>query len=132
MRKLIYAVMLVLTFAVMGCGSDTEKEKNAAALFAKGYYERLIEGNYDGYVDALNYPDSLPPGYRRQLVLNAKAFAEQQKALNGGWVAVEVADCQLDRLSPTALVTLRMCYADSTREDVVVPMVEREGRWYIR
>ncbi|MDD7319128.1 MAG: hypothetical protein SOZ80_02290 [Prevotella sp.] len=132
MRRLIYAVMLVSVLAATGCGNDAEKEKKAVALFAKGYYERLIEGNYEGYVDALNYPDSLPDGYRRQLVLNAKAFAEQQKGLNGGWVAVEIAGCRLDSLSPTALVTLRMCYADSTRESVVVPMVERGGRWYIR
>ncbi|RRD02289.1 hypothetical protein [Prevotella sp. OH937_COT-195] len=132
MRKLIYVVMLAVAVAVTGCGNDAEKEKNAATVFAKGYYERLIEGNYDGYVDALNYPDSLPPTYRRQLVQNARMFAEKQKKLNGGWVAVKISGCRLDSLLPTAEVILQMCYADSTCENVVVPMIERDGRWYIR
>ena len=132
MRRLIYVVMLLATVIVVGCGRKAGNDKNAAAMFAKGYYERLIEGNYEGYVDALNYPDSVPPSYRSQLVLNAKLFAEKQKKLHGGWVAVEIADCVVDNQTSTAQAILSLCYADSTRENVVVPMVERDGRWYIR
>ena len=132
MRRLIYAVMLVAMVAIVGCSKKEVKDNKAAATFAKGYYERLIEGNYEGYVDALNYPDSIPSGYRSQLVLNAKLFAEKQKGLHGGWVAVEIADCDVDDASSTAQVILNLCYADSTREKVVVPMVERGGSWYIR
>ena len=132
MRKLFFAVAAATAAAIMGCGGDAGKEKEAAALFAKGYYERLIEGNYEGYVDAHNKPDSQPPHYRRLPERNARHYAERQKSLNGGWVGVRIVGCRLDSLSPTAEVILQMCYADSTCEDVVVPMVERGGRWYIR
>ena len=132
MRRLIYALMFVAFVAVAACSKKTGGDNNAAAYFAKGYYERLIEGNYEGYVDALNYPDSIPPTYRSQLVLNAKLFTEKQKSIHGGWVGVEIAGCIKDSLLPTAQAILSLCYADSTREKVVVPMVERDGRWYIR
>ena len=132
MRRLIYALMLVAVVAIVACGKKTGGDNKAAAYFAKGYYERLIEGNYEGYVDALNYPDSIPSSYRSQLVLNAKLFTEKQKSIHGGWVGVEIAGCIIDSLSPTAQAILNLCYADSTREKVVVPMVERDGRWYIR
>lgn len=132
MRRLIYALMLVAVVAIVACSKKTGGDNKAAAFFAKGYYERLIEGNYEGYVDALNYPDSIPPSYRNQLVLNAKLFTEKQKSIHGGWVGVEIADCVIDSSSPTAQAILNLCYADSTREKVVVPMVERDGRWYIR
>ena len=132
MRRLIYALMLVAVVAIVACSKKTGGDNKAAAYFAKGYYERLIEGNYEGYVDALNYPDSIPSSYRRQLVLNAKLFTEKQKSIHGGWVGVEIAGCVIDSLSPTAQAILNLCYADSTREKVVVPMVERDGRWYIR
>lgn len=132
MRRLIYALMLVAVVAIVACSKKTGGDNKAAAYFAKGYYERLIEGNYEGYVDALNYPDSIPSSYRRQLVLNAKLFTEKQKNIHGGWVGVEIAGCVIDSLSPTAQAILNLCYADSTREKVVVPMVERDGRWYIR
>ena len=132
MRRLIYALMLVAVVAIVACSKKTGGDNKAAAYFAKGYYERLIEGNYEGYVDALNYPDSIPPSYRSQLVLNAKLFTEKQKGIHGGWVGVEIAGCVIDSLSPTAQAILNLCYADSTREKVVVPMVERDGRWYIR
>lgn len=124
--------MLVAMVAIAGCSKREVNGNMAAATFAKGYYERLIEGNYEGYVDALNYPDSIPSGYRQQLVLNARLFAEKQKSLHGGWVAVDIAGCDVDSLSSTAQAVLYLCYADSTREKVVVPMVERSGRWYIR
>ncbi len=132
MRRLIYALMLVAVVAIVACSKKTGGDNKAAAYFAKGYYERLIEGNYEGYVDALNYPDSIPSSYRRQLVLNAKLFTEKQKSIHGGWIGVEIAGCVIDSLSPTAQAILNLCYADSTREKVVVPMVERDGRWYIR
>ena len=132
MRRLIYALMFVAVVAIVACGKKTGGDNKAAAYFAKGYYERLIEGNYEGYVDALNYPDSIPSSYRSQLVLNAKLFTEKQKSIHGGWVGVEIAGCVIDSLSPTAQAILNLCYADSTREKVVVPMVERDGRWYIR
>ena len=132
MRRLIYALMLVAVVAIVACSKKTGGDNKAAAYFAKGYYERLIEGNYEGYVDALNYPDSIPSSYRRQLVLNAKLFTDKQKSIHGGWVGVEIAGCVIDSLSPTAQAILNLCYADSTREKVVVPMVERDGRWYIR
>ena len=132
MRRLIYALMFVAVVAIVACSKKTGGDNKAAAYFAKGYYERLIEGNYEGYVDALNYPDSIPSSYRRQLVLNAKLFTEKQKSIHGGWVGVEIAGCVIDSLSPTAQAILNLCYADCTREKVVVPMVERDGRWYIR
>ena len=132
MRRLIYALMFVAVVAIVACSKKTGGDTKAAAYFAKGYYERLIEGNYEGYVDALNYPDSIPSSYRSQLVLNAKLFTEKQKSIHGGWVGVEIAGCVIDSLSPTAQAILNLCYADSTREKVVVPMVERDGRWYIR
>ncbi len=132
MRRLIYALVLVAVVAIVACSKKTGGDNKAAAYFAKGYYERLIEGNYEGYVDALNYPDSIPSSYRRQLVLNAKLFTDKQKSIHGGWVGVEIAGCVIDSLSPTAQAILNLCYADSTREKVVVPMVERDGRWYIR
>ena len=132
MRRLIYALMLVAVATIVACSKKTGGDNKAAAYFAKGYYERLIEGNYEGYVDALNYPDSIPSSYRSQLVLNAKLFTEKQKSIHGGWVGVEIAGCVIDSLSPTAQAILNLCYADSTREKVVVPMVERDGRWYIR
>lgn len=132
MRRLIYATMLVAMVAIAGCSKREVNGNMAAATFAKGYYERLIEGNYEGYVDALNYPDSIPSGYRQQLVLNARLFTEKQKSLHGGWVAVDIAGCDVDSLSSTAQAVLYLCYADSTREKVIVPMVERSGRWYIR
>lgn len=124
--------MLVAMVAIAGCSKREVNGNMAAATFAKGYYERLIEGNYEGYVDALNYPDSIPSGYRQQLVLNARLFTEKQKSLHGGWVAVDIAGCDVDSLSSTAQAVLYLCYADSSREKVVVPMVERSGRWYIR
>ena len=132
MRRLIYALMLVAVVAIVACSKKTGGDNKAAAYFAKGYYERLIEGNYEGYVDALNYPDSIPPSYRRQLVLNAKLFTEKQKSIHGGWVGVEIAGCVIDSLSPfTASARRSFIIFCSSAEYVLTSLISNSWRSFI-
>ena len=76
--------------------------------------------------------DSLPPVYRDQLLVNVKQFMARQKAEHGGISEVRAVTFKSDSLQHRTDVFLMLCYGDSTKEEIVVPMVERGGAWRMK
>jgi len=124
---LAFAVVLALS----GCGTEPSADEVVAAT-ARLYYEELLRGSYDDFVSGIDnrYPAS--GSYREQLRDNAKMFLARQQVLHQGITRVEVADATMDAEAHSANVFLVFCFADSTSEQVVVPMVERDGIWLMR
>lgn len=129
MRK--FFCLVVLTALLFACSSKPDPA-DVAAQAAKQYYGYLLEGKCDAFVDGHYYPDSIPGSYREQLIDNAKMFVGQQKEEHQGIKAVRVDNAQADTLNHVANVFLVLTYKDGTNEEVVVPMVEHHGLWYMK
>lgn len=128
MKKLFYFFVALLAVA---CSSGPDPGE-VAAQAAKEYYTQLLAGKYEHYVDGFYRPDSIPPSYRRQLIDNAKMFVGQQKDERRGILDVRVVNAVADTTKRSANVFLIFAYGDSTSEEVVVPMVQHRGVWYMR
>ena len=128
MRKLGVLVFLIPLLAA--CSSPSKEE--LAALAAKGYYQHLVDGEYEHFVDGRLMADSLPADYRSQLIEGYKQFIAQQQATRGGISEVRVSRAFTDSTANYTSVLLMLCYGDSTSEEVVVPMVERNGCWRMK
>jgi len=128
MKKLFYFFMALLAVA---CSSGPDPGE-VAAQAAKEYYTQLLAGKYEHYVDGFYRPDSIPASYRRQLIDNAKMFVGQQKDERRGILDVRVVNAVADTTKRSANVFLIFAYGDSTSEEVVVPMVQHRGVWYMR
>ena len=128
MRKLGVLVFLIPLLAA--CSSPSKEE--LAALAAKGYYQHLVDGEYEHFVDGRLMADSLPADYRSQLIEGYKQFIAQQQATRGGIGEVRVSRAFTDSTTHYTSVLLMLCYGDSTSEEVVVPMVERNGCWRMK
>jgi hypothetical protein len=76
--------------------------------------------------------DSLPDDYRSQLIEGYKQFIAQQQSARNGITEVRVSRAYTDSLADYTSVLLMLCYGDSTTEEVVVPMVECQGRWMMK
>ena len=127
MRKLISIVVLVI---VAACSTPTKEE--LASLAAKGYYQHLIDGDYDHFLEGRVMADSLPDDYRSQLIDGYAQFLAQQQIARGGINEVRVSRAFTDSTQQYTSVLLVLCYGDSTTEEVVVPMVEHNGRWMMK
>ena len=103
-----------------------------AAQSAKVYYENLLKGDYASFVDGRYQPNPLPTGYRQQLIDNAKMFVAQQNDEHKGIKSIKVTDAKADTAHHVANAFLSFTYGDDTKEQVVVPMVESKGVWYMR
>lgn len=103
-----------------------------AAHAAKVYYEQLLHGDYNSFVDGRYQPTKMPQSYHEQLVANAKMFISQQNKEHKGIKKVEVSDARADTTRHVANAFLTLTYGDSSKEEIVVPMVEKKGVWYMR
>ncbi len=130
MRKLVYLVLLVFLAQWAACSSPTREE--LASLAAKGYYQHLIEGDFDHFLEGRVMADSLPDDYRSQLIDGYSQFLAQQVKARGGINEVRISRAYTDSTQQYTSVLLMLCYGDSTTEEVVVPMVEHDGRWMMK
>ena len=134
MRKSLVGIVGLLGFLGilgMSCGNPTAEEM--ASLAAKGYYEHLIHGEYEKFLqgkDGLNMHSEVD--YWNQLRDNCHQFVHQQEQAHRGIYEVRVVNAKTDTLQKYTNVFMMLCFGDSTNEEIVVPMVERDGRWYMR
>lgn len=115
----------------MSCGNPTAEEM--ASLAAKGYYEHLIHGEYEQFLQGkVGLNKHSEQEYWNQLRDNCHQFVHQQEQAHRGIHEVRVVNAKTDTLQKYTNVFMMLCFGDSTNEEIVVPMVERDGRWYMR
>lgn len=124
------AVLVMLAFLAGSCSSPSKEE--LASLAAKGYYQHLIEGDFEHFLEGRLMGDSLPADYRSQLIDGYSQFLDQQVQARGGIKEVRVSRAFTDSTQQYTSVLLMLCYGDSTSEEVIVPMVEHDGRWMMK
>ena len=129
--------MLVMLGLVASCASPTKEE--LASLAAKGYYDHLIHGEYEQFYEGLDHRTlsdgttlSTDSAYRSQMLDNLRQFMAQQEQAHRGVLEVRVSNAATDTVQQLTNVFLVLCFADSTNEEVVVPMVERNGAWRMK
>ena len=134
MRKSLVRIVGLLGFLGilgMSCGNPTAEEM--ASLAAKGYYEHLIHGEYEQFLQGMvGLNKHSEEEYWNQLRDNCHQFVHQQEQAHRGIYEVRVVNAKTDTLQKYTNVFMMLCFGDSTNEEIVVPMVERDGRWYMR
>lgn len=132
MKKFLFFMILSIGLVFASCKKETPDPGYFAGIAAKGYYDLLLEGKYNDFVAGYNQPNRIPKGYHEQLLLNAQMFMEQQQEEHKGLAGILVLHAKADTARHVADVFLQMVYGDSTKEQVVVPMVLVHGDWKMR
>ncbi len=123
--KLTSIAIMLLLFA--SCSSDLSKEQRRVRKAAEKCYEYLQDGKYEKFVGEIAYADSMSEDYRSQMVDLIKEFAASEELRHGKLMKVEAIG--EDIKDSLAQVYLQISYADSTSEEVGVPMVKIGKRW---
>lgn len=128
MRKLPLILLIVILAA---CGNASKEE--LASLAAKGYYDHLIRGEYEQFLEGVDQRERMADDdYRSQLLDCYEQFMAQQTTAHRGILEVRVSNAKTDTIQKITNVFLVLCYGDSTNEEIVVPMVERNGSWRMK
>ena len=123
--------LVVLVNLVASCGGASREE--LASLAAKGYYEHLIHGEYEQFYEGMDQRELTgEAGYRSQMLDNLRQFMARQEQEHRGILEVRVSNAITDTVQQFTNVFLVLCFGDSTNEEIVVPMVERNGSWRMK
>ena len=134
MKQVSLSILIAVALLLAACGG---KKKNVdqgklAAKAAKHYYEQLLKGDYEAFLNNENRTNNLPDNYRKQLLLNLKQFVAQQDSVHHGIDSITLGASHFSAKDNTASVFLLFYYGDKTTEQVVVPMVKEHGKWILR
>ncbi len=132
LESLVYLVCIVfLVNLVSACGGASREE--LASLAAKGYYEHLIHGEYEQFYEGMDQRELTgETDYRSQMLDNFRQFMARQEQEHRGILEVRVSNATTDTVQQFTNVFLVLCFGDSTNEEIVVPMVERNGAWRMK
>lgn len=132
-RKISHCLLIGIILMVASCGkSEKTDDGMIAAHAAKLYYENLIRGKGDQFLDGTDMPDTIPDDYRRQLLRNFEQFCVRQKEEHKGIDSVSINHAEFFEKDSTASVFLLLHFGDSTTEQIVVPMLKKKGLWIMR
>ena len=131
MKKLCILSLFGALVVLGACGSATKEE--LASLAAKGYYEHLIHGEYGQFYEGMDQREfTSEADYRSQMLDNLRQFMARQEKEHHGILEVRVSNAATDTVQQFTNVFLVLCFGDSTNEEIVVPMVERNGSWRMK
>jgi hypothetical protein len=85
MRKHLAFFGFFISFMILAaCSSEVSQEKRALTT-AQKYYEQLVAGDYNSFVEgSLMGQDSVPEVYKSQMLLNAQMFMERMQSEHNG------------------------------------------------
>ena len=124
--------LLALSMQCTSRATPEEQAREGARAAAEIYYSFLLRGDYQQFLDGRAGADTLPQGYREQLLVAYKHFMAQQRQAHGGITQAEATRANIDSTLQLVQVFLLLNYADSTQEEIVVPMVEYNGEWRMK
>ena len=127
--KYLPALILALLLC-LACANPSPEEM--ASIAAKGYYTHLVNGEYEAFLEGKDGADSLPEAYREQLLTSCRQFMSQQNRDHHGILDIRVSNAKTDTTLNYTNVFLVLCFGDSVNEEIVVPMVERNGSWRMK
>ena len=101
-------------------------------IVAQESYESLLNGDYETFLNNRADMEDAPASFREQLLVAYKQFIRQQQESHEGITSFTASRAQMDTTLQLMQVFLLVNYADSTQEEILVPMVERNGEWKMK
>ena len=130
---LFMVAVIFMPFLLAACSKEKQlDDAELAGRAADHYYHRLMEGGYDEFVAGMDGADGYPESYRQQLAINAKQYMAGMKTKHSGMAGIAVARAEADSLGGYTNVFMIITFADSVREEIVVPMVKRNNEWKMK
>lgn len=133
LTRLFFASMLVI--AVTACSKESPKlptpEEEASAM-AQQCYEALYGGNEEWFLSQRMHADEMTQDYRNQLLIAYRQHVTRVNDEHRGVSSIQVTGAHADSTLQIVQVLLMLSYADSTKEEIVVPMVQKGQQWMLK
>ena len=124
--------LLMAILLLCGCSQQDQTSEEQAGIAAKEYYDRLLAGDIDGFLKGKADMDSVPADYRSQMYAACEQYKKELDETHGGVAAITVSNARTDSTQQMMQAFLLLNFKDSTKEEIIVPMVQRGDVWMLR
>ena len=131
-RSPLFALLLSLLLAACSPGASGDGLQPPSAKEVMEYYELYRSGNYAEYVKAMQSCDDKPADFCKQMADALKQHAARIKEEKGGTVSAEFLRSELHAEHSAADAYLSVTYGDSTKEEIVLPLVFWQDKWRLK
>lgn len=127
-------LVLLLSYLLTACspGGKGEGLQPPTADEVMAYYELYRSGNYADYVKAMQSCDDKPADFCKQMADALKHHAARIKAEKGGAVSAEFLRTEMHAEHSAADAYLSVTYGDSTKEEIILPLVFWQDKWRLK
>ena len=127
-------LVLLLSYLLTACspGGKGEGLQPPTADEVMAYYELYRSGNYADYVKAMQSCDDKPAEFCKQMADALKQHAARIKAEKGGAVSAEFLRTEMHAEHSAADAYLSVTYGDSTKEEIILPLVFWQDKWRLK
>ena len=127
-------LVLLLSYLLTACspGGKGEGLQPPTADEVMAYYELYRSGNYADNVKAMQSCDDKPADFCKQMADALKQHAARIKEEKGGTVSAEFLRTELHAEHSAADAYLSVTYGDSTKEEIVLPLVFWQDKWRLK
>ena len=127
-------LLFLIFYLLFSAACSSTPPEQLAAESAKAYYDQLVEGYVEGFLEGKADIDSLSADYCEQLVAVHKQYLADVQRKHNGFHEVRISPNVARRDSTLQLTHafLILCFGDSTQEEITVPMVEVNGEWKMK
>ena len=125
--------LLMAILLLCGCSRQGQSPEEQAGIAAKEYYDRLLAGDIDAFLNGKADIDSMPADYRSQMYAACEQYKKELDETHGGVAAITVSNARKDSTQQMMMQAfLLLNFRDSTKEEIIVPMVQRGEVWMLR
>lgn len=125
--------LLMAILLLCGCSRQGQSPEEQAGIAAKEYYDRLLAGDIDAFLNGKADIDSVPADYRSQMYAACEQYKKELDETHGGVAAITVSNARKDSTRQMMMQAfLLLNFRDSTKEEIIVPMVQRGEVWKLR
>lgn len=125
--------LLMVILLLCGCSRQGQSPEEQAGIAAKEYYDRLLAGDIDAFLNGKADIDSVPADYRSQMYAACEQYKKELDETHGGVAAITVSNARKDSTQQMMMQAfLLLNFRDSTKEEIIVPMVQRGEVWKLR
>ncbi len=125
--------LLMAILLLCGCSRQGQSPEEQAGIAAKEYYDRLLAGDIDAFLNGKADIDSVPADYWSQMYAACEQYKKELDETHGGVAAITVSNARKDSTQQMMMQAfLLLNFRDSTKEEIIVPMVQRGEVWKLR
>ncbi|MCF0194872.1 MAG: hypothetical protein HUK00_06825 [Bacteroidaceae bacterium] len=123
MKHTLYIYILLLALCLTSCGTTPSEA-------VEHYYQCLMDSDFNAWIDGTLHGEAYTGEVRQERIDLLRQYLQMEHELRGGICSAKaVRDTTVE---DNSYVFMELAYGDSTKEEILVPVVRQNDTWKMK